>query len=243
MSSTRTTVTILSSCLRTWSSTLSSPLTTNVMRDRFCVLGLADGEAVDVEPAGVRASRRRSPGRPVGSAPARKARAASEARPHVGGNAVMIEARTPKGERTAERRHPDAGVRSPAPEGRPTAARGEARFERNPWKGAGRIAEAPGGATETFAVRSVAPPGLQLYFASVPGVALTSFAHPWLPSVAPPGLKARRPPPPAYFFRSCTMTRTPFLFDTIDVEQAVAVDVGHLELRADAAVVVDQASG
>ena len=51
MSSTRTTVTIFSSCLRTCSSTLSSPTTTNVIRDRLRVLGLADGEAVDVEAA------------------------------------------------------------------------------------------------------------------------------------------------------------------------------------------------
>ena len=51
MSWTLTTVTILSSCLRTCSSSASSPWTTKVMRDRFGVLGFADGEAVDVEAA------------------------------------------------------------------------------------------------------------------------------------------------------------------------------------------------
>src|SRR3954468_14017448 len=51
----------------------------------------------------------------------------------------------------------------------------------------------PGGATDTFAVGSVAPPGLRFFVRVGPGVALglRPALHPGLTSVAPPGLKTK----------------------------------------------------
>src|SRR5262249_9008464 len=76
---------------------------------------------------------------------------------------------------------------SAAPEGRPIVARGGAK--RNPWTWPAFLEESsPGGAQD-----SVAPPGLKPNGIGVADSRGSAALHPWLLSVAPPGLQS--PPP------------------------------------------------
>src|SRR5436189_3294634 len=85
-------------------------------------------------------------------------------------------------------------------------ARGGASLRAKPLVSDTQQSRAPE-ATDASATRSVAPPGLSSLLATVPGVGSLRSLHPWLPSVAPPGLQDGRRPShshshPHYFFFS-----------------------------------------